>query len=65
MDLLSSAASPEEAGPALVELLGVDHVAARAIMELQLRRFTVSTRTQIESELRALRRELGAAEQVG
>lgn len=59
MDVVFSADSPEEAHRALIELLAVDEVGARAITELQLRRFTRSTRTQIESELKELRKELG------
>ena len=62
MGVVSSADSPEAARRALIELLATDEVGARAILELQLRRFTLSTRSQIEAELSEHRKQLSAWE---
>lgn len=58
MGVVSSADSPEAARCALIDLLAIDEVGARAILELQLRRFTLSTKAQIEAELSEHRKKL-------
>lgn len=60
MEVVFSAESPEAARRTLMDLLEIDEVSARGVLELQIRRFTISTRAQIEAELREHRQTLSA-----
>ncbi|PQZ90297.1 DNA gyrase subunit A [Arthrobacter sp. MYb227] len=49
-----------EALAALKELLGVGDMRARVVLDMQVRRFTVSERRNVEEQISLLKQEIGA-----
>jgi DNA gyrase/topoisomerase IV subunit A len=61
MELGQAAESVEDFTSAIENWLGCSHLAARAVMELQMRRMPRAERQKITDELQQLRRELAEA----
>ena len=58
MAAIDRAADAEAGVTAVQELLGIDHTPARAVLDMQLRRFATKERANTEEHCAELRREL-------
>lgn len=59
LGVVESAADPDDAVAGVARLLGVDETGARAVLDAQLRRFTIRDRARIAEERDRLRAMAG------